>query len=595
MLSFLKSVLASLLALIIFCGLGIGGLLFLMIVSLRSSTPTVKDKSILVIDLALSLRDVEPERSSADALRQSLTGDRSAGTTIQLSTVTRALEQASRDPRIVGLYLRGSISPGRSGLANLLEVRRALNQFRASGKPVIAYDVHWSEREYYLASTATKLFVNPLGTLTIDGYASETMFFAGTLKKYGVEVQVTRVGKYKSAVEPFLLTKNSPENQEQERQLLTDLWTEWVTSVAEHRQLKPQAVQAIADTQGVLLPQEALQQKLVDAVALPSEVNDELKRLTNESGDRDTATQISIQAYAQAIGDKSQKTSKNRIAVLYAQGEIRNSRGSIGTISGDSFVRQLQQLRRDKTVKAIVLRINSPGGSVTASEAIQAEVVQTRQQKPVIVSMGNIAASGGYWIATYADRIFAEPTTITGSIGVYGLIPNIQKLANTQGITWDTVKTAKYADMDTISRPQTPEELALNQKLVDWIYGEFLSRVAESRKLPKAKVAEIAQGRVWSGSAAKKIGLVDEIGGLNQAIAAAAKQANLDDWQVDEYPKSRSSLSQLFPGEADTVQIKYIDPVTMKYQWLQEMLAIVQALDDPQHLYARLPFHMEIN
>ncbi|MCS6813049.1 MAG: signal peptide peptidase SppA [Cyanobacteria bacterium] len=594
MANFLKSVLTTLLALIIFCGLGISGLLFLIIVGLRSSTPTVKDKSILVLDLALSLQDVEPEYSSADVARRSLTGDRESSTIARLSTVTRALEQASRDPRIVGLYLRGGVSSGSSGLANLLEARRALKQFRASGKPVIAYDAHWSEREYYLGSLATKLFINPLGTLTIDGYASENVFFAGTLKKYGVEVQVTRVGKYKSAVEPFLLTKNSPENQEQERQLLTDLWTEWVTSVAEHRQLTPQAVQAIADTQGMLLPHEALKQRLVDAVALPSEVNDELKRITGKTGDRDTVAQIDIQTYARATEDTSQASSKNRIAVLYAQGEIRNSQRATSTISAESFARQLRQLRRDKTVKAIVLRINSPGGSVTASEAIQAEVVQTREQKPVIVSMGNVAASGGYWIATYADRIFAEPTTITGSIGVYGLIPNIQKLANAQGITWDTVKTAKYADMDTISRPQTPEELALNQKLVDWIYSEFLSKVAESRKLPKAKVAEIAQGRVWSGSAAKKIGLVDEIGGLNQAIAAAAKQANLADWQVDEYPKNRGSLFQLLQEEDNTAQVQQIDPVTVKYQRLLEMLAIVQALDDPQHIYARLPFHMEI-
>ncbi len=596
--NFLKSTLATLLGLLIFCGLGIGGLLVLIVVGLRDTSPQVKDKSILVLDLSLSIQDVDPSRPPSEALSQSLQGDSRNSNIIRLRTVLKALDQASRDPRIVGLYLRGNTSPGITGFANLLETRQAIERFRASGKPIVAYDTDWSEREYYLGSLATKLFINPLGTLTIDGLSSETTFFTGTLQKYGVDIQVTRVGKYKSAVEPFLLTKSSPESREQEQLLLTDLWTEWLTTVGKYRKLPTKDLQAVADNQGVLLPKETLQQKLVDQIALPAEVANELKQISGTDAKKESSPQIDVRSYARAIdGDADRaKSSRNRVAVLYAQGEIRSGKSTAGSIGSDSVVRQLRKLRQDKAVKAIVLRINSPGGSVTASELIQEEVVQARKAKPVIVSMGNVAASGGYWIATYADQIYAEPTTITGSIGVFGLLPNIQKLANSQGITWDTVKTAKYADMNTISRPLTPSELAVNQKLVDWIYGEFLNKVAESRKLPKAKVAEIAQGRVWSGVAAKKLGLVDEMGGLEQAIAAAAKRANLgDNWQVDEYPATRSLSEQLFRNDNDPdAQLPITDPLTAEYQQIQQIFTIIQSLDDPRSIYARLPFTLEI-
>ncbi len=594
--NFLKSLLATLLGLTIFFGAGLGGLLFLLTLSLRSTSPQVQNKSVLVFDLSLSIQDFDPSRSPNEALSQSLQGNSSSPAVIQLRALTAALDRASRDPRIVGLYLRGSNTPGATGLANLLETQQALEKFRASGKPIIAYDTDWSEREYYLGSLATRLLLNPMGTVTIDGLQSETIFLTGALQKYGIGVQVTRVGKYKSAIEPFVLTKNSPENQEQEQRLLTDLWTNWLTTVARSRKLTPQALQNIANTQGVLIPQEAVKQKLVDALALPTQVDDELKTLTGTSSKKDNARLIDLKTYLQALqSDDRPKFSRNRIAVLYAQGDIRNGRSTATSVGADSLVRQMRQLRQDTGVKAIVLRVNSPGGSATASELIQQEIIQTRKTKPVIVSMGNLAASGGYWIAAYADRIFAEPTTITGSIGVFGLLPNIQKLANSQGITTDTVKTAKYADSNTIFRPQNPDELALNQKLVDWIYDQFLEKIAESRKLPKAKVAEIAQGRVWSGVMAQKIGLVDELGGLQQAIAAAAKQAKLDDnWQVEDYPANRSPFEQLFSGDEASSHLQVVDPLTAEYQRVQKVLTIVHALDDPRNIYARLPFTLEI-
>jgi protease-4 len=285
--------------------------------------------------------------------------------------------------------------------------------------------------------------------------------------------------------------------------------------------------------------------------------------------------------------------------VLYAEGEIVNGQGGVQQVGGDSFARQLRQLRQDEDVKAVVLRINSPGGSVVGSDVIQREVRLTREKKPVIVSMGDYAASGGYWIATSADRIFAEPNTITGSIGVFGLQFNVQKLANNNGISWDVVKTARYADSTTVSRPKSPQELAIAQKSVNQIYNQFLNKVAESRKLPKQKVAQIAQGRVWSGQDAKQLGLVDELGGMEEAIDYAAKQAKLGkDWELQEYPKVRSLEQRILQkltsdNSARTEQL----PVPLKAEFLklQTDLSILQSMNDPRGIYARLPFNWRLD
>jgi protease-4 len=285
--------------------------------------------------------------------------------------------------------------------------------------------------------------------------------------------------------------------------------------------------------------------------------------------------------------------------MVYAQGEIVNGQGSGQQVGGQSFARQLRQVRQDEDVKAVVLRINSPGGSATASEEILREVRLTSQKKPVIVSMGDYAASGGYWIATGANHIFAEPNTITGSIGVFGLQFNVQKLASDYGITWDVVKTGRYADSATISRPKTPQELAIAQKSVNQIYNQFLNKVAQSRKLPVQKVAQIAQGRVWSGQDAKKLGLVDEIGGIDDAIEYAAKQANLrDDWEVEEYPKVRSLEKQILEkltSDESAQQRKLADPLTAEFLKIQADLAILKSMNDPRGVYVRLPFNWRID
>lgn len=591
------SVLGNLLATFILFGLSIGGLVFLMITiasSTKENKPVVKEKSVLVFDLSVNIRDTDPVSSTGEALSQALLGDDT--NTLTLRTVLDTLNQAQKDPQIVGLFLDGSKSLESNGLANLREVRQALEQFRKSGKPIIAYDMDWGEQDYYLGSVANQVYLNPIGSVELNGFSSEMMFLGGAFRKYGIDVQAIRVGKYKAAVEPFLLTKLSPENRQQLQALLDDLWGDFRASVGRHRQLSPQRVQQIADSQAMLTAEEAKQQGLVDQLVYADQVITELKKITGQKPEDKSFTQISVNKYAKVIADRipTGRSANSEIALVYAEGEIVDGKGTVDQIGSDRFTTLLRRLRTDSDVKAVVLRVNSPGGSATAAAAIGREVALLRQAKPVIVSMGNYAASGGYWISMESDRIFAEPTTIAGSIGVFGLLLNVQKLANDNGITWDSVKTGRFADINTISRPKTPQELAQYQASVNRIYQRFIGEVAKSRNLPLQKVETIAQGRVWSGQAAKGIGLVDEIGGLDQAIAFAAQQAKLgNNWKLEEYPKIRTledRLVQRLAGGNSTTS----DPVSLEFQRLQQELSLFTSLNDPLGVYARLPFNLRI-
>ncbi|QKQ74115.1 signal peptide peptidase SppA [Nostoc sp. TCL240-02] len=600
------SLVGTLLGLIIFGGLGTTGLLLLIFAasSSKDTGPNVKDKSVLVFDLSMKITDSEP--SSDELFQNTISGvddERMA-----LRKVVETLEKARRDPRIVGIYLdstNGS-QANNVGYASLKEIRKALEEFRTSGKKIVAYGSDWSEKEYYLSSVADSIVLNPLGLMEVNGLSSQPMFLAGALQKYGIGVQVVRVGKFKGAVEPFILKKLSPENREQTQKLLDDVWGEWRTTVGASRKIEPNQLQAIADSQAILEATQAKTSGLVDRVAYPDEVVSDLKKLTNSDKDDKTFRQINLNNYAEVSGKSLgvERSSKNQIAVVYAEGEIVDGKGDGGQVGGDRFAKIFNKLRQDKDVKAVVLRINSPGGSATAAEVMQREVKLTREVKPVVVSMGDVAASGGYWIASDSNRIFAEPNTITGSIGVFGLLFNGEKLANDNGITWDAVKTGAYADSQTVSRPKSPQELALYQRSVNRIYNMFLNKVSQGRKLPEQKVAEIAQGRVWSGVAAKEIGLVDEIGGLNSAIAYAVKEAKLgEDWEVQEYPRT-SSFGERFFGRAteeartalgiEATQIKPSNPIITEFQKLQQEVEILQKMNDPQGVYARLPFNLKI-
>ena len=596
------SLLGTFLGLLLLGSIGLGGLVLLIAVAASSSKdsgPQVKDKSVLVLDLSLNITDSKPIRSTSAAIQDVLSDD--GGDTVTLRTVLDTIESAKKDPKIVGIYLEGSSDSSSSGFANLKEVRSALQRFRDAKKPIFAYQTDWNERDYYLGSVANTIAVNPYGSLEINGFSSQATFFTGALEKYGLGVQVTRVGKYKSAVEPFLLTKMSPENRQQTQKLLGDMWGEYLTTVGPNRKVTVPQLQAVADNGGILMADEALKSKLVDKVVYFDEIATELKKLTGTDRENKSFKQISLKNYARVAEDKksTRPNKKNQIAVLYAEGEIVDGEGGPSQVGGDRIAKEMRKIREDDDVKAVVLRVNSPGGSATAAEVIGREVMLTGKKKPVIVSMGNLAASGGYWISMGSNRIFAEPNTITGSIGVFGMLFNAEKLAANNGLTWDVVKTARFADTNTVSRPKNPQELANIQRIVDRIYDRFITKVADSRKLPKNKVQEIAQGRVWSGTAAKQLGLVDEIGGFEDAVAEAAKQAKLgDNWQLEEYPKRRSFEEQILARLSGVRVLKpaaKLDPLTAEVKKMQEELAVIKSMNDPQGIYVRLPFNLRID
>jgi len=587
---FFKSFFASLLALIV-----LGGVTFVLFFGLlailgSSGKPSVPAKAVLVFDLDTSLSDGEHEADPSELLSEAIGGGSSHGQA--LPAVIDALDRAAADSRITGLFLTGSLQG--AGPAQLRELRDAIQRFKAK-KPVLAYNLGWSKRDFYLAAGASTLFINPFGEMEVNGLASEPMFFGEAFKKYGIEVQVTRVGKYKSAVEPFIADRMSEPNREQIQKLLEDIWGEWKETVAKDRKKTPADLQALADDKGLVEAQEALKAGLVDRIAPYDEVLDELKKLAGKQAKDKDFPQITLATYAGIPGEA--KSGKSRIAVLVAEGEIVDGEGKAAQIGGEKLSRELRHLRLDERVKAVVLRVNSPGGSASASELIQREVVLTKKVKPVVVSMGHLAASGGYWISTYGNRIFAEPTTITGSIGVFGMLPNVKKLANEHGITWDSVQTAKLANPMTLTRPKTEAELNRIQGLVDHIYEQFIAKVADSRKLKKEAVQEIAQGRVWSGREAAKLGLVDELGGLDAAVKHAAKLAKAEnDYYVAGPEREPDAFKELLRGlgQGKHRRLTKAGPVEALADSFKLQLERLAALNDPQGVYARLPFEFEL-
>ncbi len=587
MLKFLRDVLASTLGVIlalVLAGVVSGGLLLLLIVALgvtEEEEIVVRDRSVLVWDLSTSIRDTQP-------LGELTTVFATEGGNLTLRQAIASLEAAAEDDRIVALLIDGRQGEAGLGFAMLRELRPALEAFQASGKKIIAYGVDWGEGSYYLGSIADSVVINPLGSMEMNGLSAEQSFLTGALDRFGIGVQVLRVGDYKSAVEPFTETKFSPENREQLTALLGDLWGDFLTVVGSDRDKTSQQLQQIAATQGILLPEAAQNAGLVDEIAYFDQIAVQLRELTEEEEEpKRYFRQISLSNYYQNdVSLANSSYHRDNIGVLYAEGEIVYGEGEIEQIGSDRLIRQLRELRDDDRIKAIVLRVNSPGGSATASELILRELQLTREEKPIIISMGNVAASGGYWIAMGGDRIFAETNTITGSIGVFGLLLNLEGITNNNGITWDTVKTAPFADIDSISRPRTEAELAQLQQFVNQIYTLFLEKVAQGRDLKPAQVAALAQGRVWSGADALSNGLVDEIGGLERAIAYAAERAELgEDWGVEEY-QNEPSFEELLMR---TLSVQNPSPLTAQWLQLQTQLRQLQTWNDPRQVYALWP------
>ena len=590
------STIGSMVGLFLFISLSAGGLFLVLLsaVSDEDKSFGIEDKSVLVFDLSTQVRDSQP----AANLAQAFSGQEQE--IITLRRVLQSIEQATKDDRIVALFLDGRKGSSPNGYATMEEVRNALEEFRAAGKKIIAYDVTLSEREYYLSSIADEVIVNPMGTMELNGLSSQQMFFQGALDKYGVGVQVIRVGDFKSAVEPYIRNNLSPENRQQTVALLEDLWGKFLNTVASSRKLDPERLQTLANTKGYLEPDEAKKAGLIDRLGYYDNAAAKLRKLTEEVEEDKSFRQIDLKTYGDyTIAPTEISASEQKIAVVYAEGAIVGGRGTIETIGSDRFAEEIRELRKDDSVKAVVLRVNSPGGSATASEVILREILLTKKKKPVIVSMGNVAASGGYWIAAGADYIFAEENTITGSIGVFGLLSNIQEIANEHGVTWDVVTTGKFADIGSNVRPKTEAELAIYQRSVNKTYRLFLNKVARYRDLPLEQVKEIAKGRIWSGKAANKIGLVDRIGGLESAIAYAAEKAELgNSWQLEEYPQRNRFEAEIVERLLDVKALESqtaIDPVTAELLKIRQELALLENFNDPSGVYARLPFNFEID
>ena len=596
--SFFASFFGALVALVVF----VFGGMFLMFVGLAMIAAVgetqpkarVEKGAFLVMDLNTNISDAPSPFEGGGRIAAFLGAD---GKRLQLRQVLDGLAEAAKDKRIKGLLITGNLQPRDygSGYAALREVRQAVAQFRTSGKPVIAYAENMDTRDYYLMSAASEVVLHPFGMVWMPGLASEPVFLAGALEKLGVGVQVTRSGKYKSYAETYVRRDFSPESREATQKLLDDVWSEIRGEAAQSRKIAPEQLQALIEEPKAQVGAVAVKSGLVDRIEYWDEMLADLKKRT-DSIDDTTFKQIGLRAYLAAVA-QPHKTGDKKIAVVYAEGVIVDGEGyEEGQVGGDRFALELRRLRDDDEVRAIVLRVNSPGGSANASEVIQRELRLLQKEKPVVVSMGTVAASGGYWISAYADRIYAQHTTITGSIGVIGMLFNVQELAQKLGVTFDVVKTGKFADTETMSRPKNQDEMRSIQSVVDWLYGSFLDRVAEGRNLDRAVVAELAQGRVWSGSDAKRLGLIDEFGGLQAAIDYAAVKAKLGkDYRLEEFPGKRDfaeALRELFEESGD-----YLSRDSVSGRIAKRMKAEVRTLDqynDPRHVYLRLPVELQL-
>lgn len=568
---------------------GSGLLIFLIALLLSDTTPQIKDQSVLVFNLNTQITDKKLDNTLEEFLAEEKTKN------LTVREITKAIEKAAKDPKIVALFLDGKNGVLNSGYANLTEIKSALEKFKASGKKIISYDLNYSEKDYYITSIADTIILDPIGLIEINGFSSPQLFLANALQKYGIGVQVIRAGKFKAAVEPFIRNNYSEESRQQTQVLLKDLWTNYVNDVSKNRNLTTTKIKEIANTKGILNGEEAKQLGLIDKVADFNEVVSDLQTISN-SKNEDSFRQISIKNYLDS--SNNEQVSNNKIAILYAEGTIVGGKGKIGQIGSAYFAKQIRKIRDDDNIKAVIVRINSPGGSAIASEIILRELLLTKKKKPVIISMGNIAASGGYWIATSGEKIFAEKNTITGSIGVFGVLFNLEKIANNNGINYDVVKTGKFADLNAGFRAKTDAELQIYQKSVDAFYSLFLEKVAKARNLTTEKVDNIAQGRVWSGEDAKNVGLVDEIGGLNSAIQYTIKELKLgDDWEVKEYPEKRNWETEFLEKLEETkLQEKLNDSqiIAITLSKLKSELDIADIIENPNQIYTILPFKLEI-
>ncbi|WP_291912020.1 signal peptide peptidase SppA [Chitinophaga sp. CB10] len=578
---FFKVFFAALLALIVFTAIGMITLMVLIGKAITPEKVSLSPNSVLVLETGQGFLEQEQSNPLAGYL-----GDLETDVP-GLYEAIRLIDHAADDDNIKGIYLK--INGNGNGFATNEELRKALLQFKKSGKFVYAYGEVIDQGAYFLATAADKVYLNPHGGMDFRGFATEIMFLKGALDKLEIKPEIFYCGKFKSATEPLRETKMTDANREQTTLFLGQLYGNFLSGIAASRKIDTATLHRYANEALIQEPGDALKYKLVDGLKYDDEVTAELKSKLNIKSD-DKINFVSLSKYDDAT-TLSNGDGDSKIAVIYAQGNIVSGEtDKPNFIASDNYVRDIRKVREDKNVKALVFRVNSGGGSALASEVIWRELSLTKKVKPVIVSMGDYAASGGYYISCMADSIFAEPNTLTGSIGVFGVMMNLSDFfKNKLGVTFDGVKTATYADLGSTGRPMTDAERQLIQNSVDATYATFKSRVAAGRKLPPAIVDSIAQGHVWSGTQALQLGLVDRLGGMDDALASAAKMAKLSNFKITEYPDVKPSVSRLLRNMGDKVSARMVkkEMGADEYKTYQELKALK---DLHGQVLARMPF-----
>lgn len=589
---FLKIVLGTVVGLILF---GIVTTIIFMvgligIVASSDSYVEVKDNTVVVLDLKGEISERRNESGNpADVLMEALYGAKEG---YGLNEIVSAIKKAKNNDKVKGIYLKPE---GLScGIATVQEIREALVDFKKSGKFIVAYSDAYTQGEYYLSSVADKVMLNPLGSITWKGLSASPMFYKGTLDKIGVEMQIFKVGTYKSAVEPFMQTKMSDANREQVSVFLNSIWNEVTTAVSQSRNINVDSLNILADNMvGMGLAQNSIDSRLADTLIYKSDVEDYLAEKVGVK--KEDMRYLKVSDMRKVKNKTVKDKSGNIVAVYYAVGGITDSNSGMMSgeeIVGGKVVKDLNKLRDDKDIKAVVLRVNSPGGSAFASEQIWNAVRQLKEKKPVIVSMGDYAASGGYYISCLADTIVAQPTTLTGSIGIFGMFPNLKGLTDKVGLSYDVVKTNQHADFATnVSKPLTESEKMFIQERINEGYELFLKRCYEGRGMTRDELAKVAEGRVWTGQTAKELGLVDELGGIDRAIEIASQKAGIESYTVMSYPKQEDWFDSLFNKNIGSAKAKFLKAemgdMYKHYEHIKELL-------DRVEIQARMPFEYNI-
>lgn len=585
-----------------FVGIVIAGLVLLVVGAIIIGgliAGASTEKSVDVAEnsvLRINLKNAVPERTPDNPLAKlgflGLDNNQAVG----LNDILADIKKAKNDDNIKGIFLDQNYAE--TGLATTEEIRNALRDFRNSKKFVIAYGEVYSQSFYYLASVADKVYLNPKGMFDFRGFSSDITFYKGTLDKLGIEAQVIKVGTFKSAVEPFVLTKMSDANRLQVTDYMGSLYGHFLKGISDYRKVSTDSLAAIANNGLIQFPEDAVKYKLVDGLKYKDEVIDDLKHRSGTSK-KDNLKIVDIDDYKNANSDQNKDDSDDdkdtkKIAIVYASGEISGGDGEDNSIGSDKISATLRKLRTDDNIKAVVLRVNSPGGSSIASDVIWREVSLTKKVKPIVVSMGDYAASGGYYISCAADSIFAEPNTITGSIGIFAIIPNFQKFFNDKlGLSFDGVKTGKFADLGNVSRPLTPEERLMLQNTVNRGYDDFTKAVADGRHKTQAYINSIGQGRVWTGQQAIKLGLVDKLGNISDAIRCAGNMAKLREYKVVAYPEQKSIFHNVSSTFSDEMRMRAVkSELGENFKYYEQVKGISTMMKVPQ---ARMPYAIDIH